>query len=207
MRLSELDYDLPEELIAQEPLARRDEARLLVLDRKSQIGRAFALLQTRPSSARRRPDRAQRHARAAGAPVRAEGIGRPRRVADGAAGQRARRSRWRMARADTDASRAQRQCAAHPGRRSCAEDRRLRAAGTPDRRGRRRHFDRADTANRRHARAASLYTSHGRSRRHRRLPDRVCGAARRDRGAHRRAAFHRRGLQGAGRRRYPHRAR
>ncbi|WP_425151344.1 S-adenosylmethionine:tRNA ribosyltransferase-isomerase, partial [Candidatus Binatus sp.] len=34
MRLSELDYDLPEELIAQEPLARRDEARLLVLDRK-----------------------------------------------------------------------------------------------------------------------------------------------------------------------------
>jgi S-adenosylmethionine:tRNA ribosyltransferase-isomerase len=35
MRLSELDYDLPEELIAQEPIARRDEARLLVLDRKS----------------------------------------------------------------------------------------------------------------------------------------------------------------------------
>jgi S-adenosylmethionine:tRNA ribosyltransferase-isomerase len=35
MRLSELDYDLPEELIAQEPLARRDEARLLVLDRKA----------------------------------------------------------------------------------------------------------------------------------------------------------------------------
>jgi S-adenosylmethionine:tRNA ribosyltransferase-isomerase len=35
MRLSELDYDLPEELIAQEPLAKRDDARLLVLDRKS----------------------------------------------------------------------------------------------------------------------------------------------------------------------------
>jgi len=35
LRLSELDYDLPEELIAQEPLARRDEARLLVLDRKT----------------------------------------------------------------------------------------------------------------------------------------------------------------------------
>jgi S-adenosylmethionine:tRNA ribosyltransferase-isomerase len=35
MRLSELDYDLPEELIAQQPLVRRDEARLLVLDRKS----------------------------------------------------------------------------------------------------------------------------------------------------------------------------
>ncbi|HUO05409.1 MAG TPA: tRNA preQ1(34) S-adenosylmethionine ribosyltransferase-isomerase QueA [Candidatus Binataceae bacterium] len=35
MRLSELDYDLPAELIAQEPLKRRDEARLLVTDRKS----------------------------------------------------------------------------------------------------------------------------------------------------------------------------
>lgn len=35
MRLSELDYDLPEELIAQEPLERRDHARMLVLDRKS----------------------------------------------------------------------------------------------------------------------------------------------------------------------------
>ncbi|MGA2411502.1 MAG: tRNA preQ1(34) S-adenosylmethionine ribosyltransferase-isomerase QueA, partial [Candidatus Binataceae bacterium] len=34
MRLSELDYDLPEELIAQEPLARRDEARMLVLNRR-----------------------------------------------------------------------------------------------------------------------------------------------------------------------------
>jgi len=34
MRLSELDYDLPEELIAQEPLERRDEARLMVLDRR-----------------------------------------------------------------------------------------------------------------------------------------------------------------------------
>ncbi len=34
MRIEELDYNLPEELIAQEPLARRDEARLLVLHRK-----------------------------------------------------------------------------------------------------------------------------------------------------------------------------
>ena len=33
MRLSELDYELPEELIAQEPLERRDEARLLLVDR------------------------------------------------------------------------------------------------------------------------------------------------------------------------------
>ena len=35
MRLSELDYHLPPELIAQEPPERRDEARLLVLDRRA----------------------------------------------------------------------------------------------------------------------------------------------------------------------------
>src|SRR5919201_1712316 len=33
MKLSELDYELPAELIAQRPLARRDESRLLVYDR------------------------------------------------------------------------------------------------------------------------------------------------------------------------------
>ena len=32
MRISDLDYDLPEELIAQEPLAQRDASRLLLLD-------------------------------------------------------------------------------------------------------------------------------------------------------------------------------
>ncbi len=35
MRLSELQYELPEELIAQEPAQRRDRSRLLVLDRAS----------------------------------------------------------------------------------------------------------------------------------------------------------------------------
>ena len=35
MRLSELDYDLPPSLIAQHPMARRDESRLLVYDRVS----------------------------------------------------------------------------------------------------------------------------------------------------------------------------
>ena len=35
MKLSELDYDLPPELIAQRPLERRDESRLLVHDRGS----------------------------------------------------------------------------------------------------------------------------------------------------------------------------
>lgn len=34
MRLSELDYNLPPERIAQEPLERRDEARMMVLDRR-----------------------------------------------------------------------------------------------------------------------------------------------------------------------------
>jgi S-adenosylmethionine:tRNA ribosyltransferase-isomerase len=36
MRLSEFDYDLPPELIAQEPLAQRDASRMLVVDRKKQ---------------------------------------------------------------------------------------------------------------------------------------------------------------------------
>jgi S-adenosylmethionine:tRNA ribosyltransferase-isomerase len=35
MRLNELDYDLPEELIAQEPIADRTDARMLVLDRRT----------------------------------------------------------------------------------------------------------------------------------------------------------------------------
>lgn len=35
MRLSDLDYDLPPELIAQEPLAQRDEARLEVVNRRT----------------------------------------------------------------------------------------------------------------------------------------------------------------------------
>ncbi|HKN01765.1 MAG TPA: tRNA preQ1(34) S-adenosylmethionine ribosyltransferase-isomerase QueA [Candidatus Binataceae bacterium] len=35
MRLSELDYDLPDELIAQHPLEAREQARMLVVDRKA----------------------------------------------------------------------------------------------------------------------------------------------------------------------------
>lgn len=33
MRVDEFDYCLPQELIAQKPLERRDESRLMVLDR------------------------------------------------------------------------------------------------------------------------------------------------------------------------------
>lgn len=36
MHISEFDYELPEELIAQQPLPRRDASRMLVLDRKEQ---------------------------------------------------------------------------------------------------------------------------------------------------------------------------
>ena len=34
MKISEFDYDLPEELIAQTPLQKRDTSRLMVLDRR-----------------------------------------------------------------------------------------------------------------------------------------------------------------------------
>jgi len=39
MRVSEFDYELPDELIAQEPLAERDRSRMLVVDRAGQIWR------------------------------------------------------------------------------------------------------------------------------------------------------------------------
>jgi S-adenosylmethionine:tRNA ribosyltransferase-isomerase len=43
MHISEFDYDLPPELIAQEPAARRDQSRLLVLRRRGEIDhRVFA---------------------------------------------------------------------------------------------------------------------------------------------------------------------
>ena len=36
MELSEFNYDLPQELIAQVPIKDRDQSRLMVLDRKNQ---------------------------------------------------------------------------------------------------------------------------------------------------------------------------
>jgi len=39
MRVSEFDYELPDELIAQEPLAERDRSRMLVVDRSGQTWR------------------------------------------------------------------------------------------------------------------------------------------------------------------------
>ena len=36
MQVSEFDYYLPKELIAQVPIEKRDESRLMVLDRKKQ---------------------------------------------------------------------------------------------------------------------------------------------------------------------------
>ena len=34
MKVTDFDYDLPKELIAQTPIKKRDESRLMVLDRK-----------------------------------------------------------------------------------------------------------------------------------------------------------------------------
>ena len=36
MKLSEFNYELPEELIAQTPIKKRDESRLMILNRKEQ---------------------------------------------------------------------------------------------------------------------------------------------------------------------------
>ena len=35
MKVSDFDFDLPEELIAQHPLEKRDSSRLMVLDKKT----------------------------------------------------------------------------------------------------------------------------------------------------------------------------
>ena len=68
MRLEDFDYDLPDELIAQHPPARREDARLLVVERASgrlvdqrvsdlpawlRAGDALALNETRVRPARR----------------------------------------------------------------------------------------------------------------------------------------------------------
>ncbi|HEY5404493.1 MAG TPA: S-adenosylmethionine:tRNA ribosyltransferase-isomerase, partial [Pyrinomonadaceae bacterium] len=39
MHISDFDYDLPEELIAQQPLAERDASRMLIVDRNTQSWR------------------------------------------------------------------------------------------------------------------------------------------------------------------------
>ena len=61
MDVTELDYDLPPELIAQHPAARRDESRLLVYERATGAvrHRRFSEL---PAELRRRARRRQRHA-------------------------------------------------------------------------------------------------------------------------------------------------
>ena len=204
MRLSELDYDLPEELIAQEPLARRDEARLLVLDRKTKSvehsrfyklvrhlreGDLIVLNDTRVLPARLF---AQKES---GGRVELLMV-RPASPAEGPAGawialirtHRVLKENARLILGDGHALRITGY--ARPGRPVVVSEggtsieQILQIGGTL---------------------ALPHYTSHRRGRRHRRLPDRVCVATRRDRGADRGAAFHRRRIQSAGRRGRPHR--
>ena len=48
MKVTEFDYELPEELIAQTPIKKRDESRLMVLNRKEQTieHKIFFILKT-----------------------------------------------------------------------------------------------------------------------------------------------------------------
>ncbi len=39
MRVSDFDYDLPAELIAQHPLSERDASRMLIVDRATSVSR------------------------------------------------------------------------------------------------------------------------------------------------------------------------
>jgi S-adenosylmethionine:tRNA ribosyltransferase-isomerase len=39
MQISDFDYELPEDLIAQQPLAERDASRMLIVDRAAQSWR------------------------------------------------------------------------------------------------------------------------------------------------------------------------
>ena len=45
-RLSDYDFDLPEELIAQRPLPRREDARMMVIDRAQETIDASAICRT-----------------------------------------------------------------------------------------------------------------------------------------------------------------
>ena len=74
MNASELDYELPPELIAQHPAARRDESRLLVYDRATGEVR-HRVFRDLPASSARDARRRQRHAGRPGADPRSSGRG------------------------------------------------------------------------------------------------------------------------------------
>ena len=47
MKVTDFDYDLPKELIAQTPIEKRDESKLMVLDRSNETQRYSRILKTR----------------------------------------------------------------------------------------------------------------------------------------------------------------
>ena len=60
-RLSDYDYDLPRELIAQRPLERRRRSRMMILHRAPAEDRASAVSRTKDVFSAGRPSRAQRY--------------------------------------------------------------------------------------------------------------------------------------------------
>ena len=48
MKVSDFDYELPEELIAQTPILKRDESRLMVLSRENKTCASYFLSKLQP---------------------------------------------------------------------------------------------------------------------------------------------------------------
>ena len=81
MLRSDFHYELPDELIARHPAARRSDSRLLHLDGASRRAGRPAVHRPAAPAAPRRPAGVQRHARDPGAPARPQGDRRPGRDA------------------------------------------------------------------------------------------------------------------------------
>ena len=93
MLRADFHYDLPDELIARHPAARRSDSRLLHLDGRDRRARRTGVRRPAAPAARRRPAGVQRHARHPGAAVRPQGERRPRRALARARARRRARAR------------------------------------------------------------------------------------------------------------------